>query len=852
MKLIDKRGGTNEMLHLISPYTNRTRIAQMALVGIGLVFYFDSLTSILVVGTIFGSIIKGFPISCEKLSFIVHSTALPLASIIPGSTWIVQTSNLLQHELDKVAILDDTMETTGKSMIINSIKYQFYPILMLALVFILLMADRDAGPLLGAENRARSNYAIVEKNMDALFSRRGMGSREERSWNWWIPVAILTGSLWYTFVRISGAAEDANIYSISSALMVCPTTTAVLVQLLFFFQTQIRGSLGCCGYHEKSVKENVTFLSDTFPSASTSKSDVEQRHDEMESQKQTETLKQNSSSRHVDMSGRSDESEGTTSRPRSHIEEVVGCLIGGMNSCAQIFVALIFTWAASGMFTELGVGRLVVSWILEDSVSHEVLPIVAYCSALLLSLMLGNALRTVSILIPALTVPLYQSIGGNSVTFVVTLASILSGAITGDHIGPFSDTTILSGLVSGGDTRCHFITQAPYAIFVLVVSVGTGVVPMSYDVYPDFVGYLVGLGIFVAFVILACRKVDMPPIVLGRAAEAITQTLHKNIEVGRRENLSVIHSPDNYETLIIGESEDDPSTRTEEHCKQVYTSESIAATEKVDNTQTALSLKSFKSKLKDVTESGRDPIEGLVEIGILHRNVRSELYGHGRNIPRSGGGRFIGSSHSEADFAPMAIIQNKKKLIEATIKKAENDGNIFSDSLRMFLRSAEKKIDSLMDEESLEIQASESNEVSLDDSLDHLMSGIASNDWRVAVDALQGSNHDDDADGSTRGDYSTDGASSGVESDDSASASSSSSAGKSTAFTGDGATAYTVDGESTSRATSVGPSIATAEFSDLKSPLEFGKSRKVLPAWLDGEMSVASSCSDVRESRASF
>lgn len=849
MKLVDKSGGTKEILHIMSPYTNQTRIAQLAIFGIGLVFYFDSYTSILVLGRVFVSILKGFPVSWEKIAFLVDSTALPLASIIPGSSWIVLAGNLLQKELDIVAELDDTIDTTGKSLIMSSIKYQFYPIMILVLILFLLPTNRDAGPLLGAENKERSNYAIVEKKMEALLSRGGVGNRVERSWNWWIPVATLTGLLWYTFVQMNGAAEDQDMNSISSSLMTCAAATVVIVQILFFIQTKKGGSLGCCGFRHSAVEESVPFLSDTFPSGSASKSDIEHRHEGMESQKETDTVKQFNSGERVEKSGGNDDSDLTSSRLRSlvSLQEGVECIFRGTSSCVPILVGLISAWAAGGMFTELGVGRIVVSWILDPSLSDEVLPIVAYFATLLLSLVLGSAWRTVSILIPALTVPLYQSFGSNPDTLVITLASVLSGAISGDHIGPFSETTILSGIISGGDPRRHFITQAPYALFVLMVSTGTGMIPMAFNLYPDFIGWIIGSLILAAFVVLVCRTVDKPPIVPGPAAEAITQTTHKTTEVDRRDAASVSISPTSqYHTLIMEEGYEDRSIKTEERAKQGFSSASVAVTERIDNTQTALTLKSFKSTLKEATESGRDPIQELVQIGILPRNIQSELRNPRRNIPRSGGGgRFRGSSHSEAGITQLATIENKKKFIEATIKKAEKDGNIFSDSLRMFLRTADKKLHSLMDEESLEIQASESAEVSLDDSLDNLMLNISSKDWRAAVNALQANNHND-ADGSTGGDYTTDGASTGIESDDSASATSS--------------TAYTGDGEGTSRSTSIGPSIATsigpsintAEMSQLKSPLEFGKSRKILSAWLDGELSVGSSCADERVSKASF
>ena len=46
---------------------------------------------------------------------------------------------------------------------------------------------------------------------------------------------------------------------------------------------------------------------------------------------------------------------------------------------------------------------------------------------------------------------------------------------------------------------------------------------------------------------------------------------------------------------------------------------------------------------------------------------------------------------------PIDRENRKKRLIEAIIKKAEEDGNVFSDSLRLFLRTAEQKLGNILD-----------------------------------------------------------------------------------------------------------------------------------------------------------
>ena len=57
---------------------------------------------------------------------------------------------------------------------------------------------------------------------------------------------------------------------------------------------------------------------------------------------------------------------------------------------------------------------------------------------------------------------------------LASIASVLSGAVWGDHCSPVSDTTVLSSLASECDHMAHVVTQIPYAMTVALVSIPTG------------------------------------------------------------------------------------------------------------------------------------------------------------------------------------------------------------------------------------------------------------------------------------------------------------------------------------------------------------------------------------------
>ena len=79
VEMMNKSGGTNEFLRTLSPYTSRPRIAQLILLVMGVLTFYDPYISILILGKVITPILKGFPISCEKLAFIVDTTGLPIS-----------------------------------------------------------------------------------------------------------------------------------------------------------------------------------------------------------------------------------------------------------------------------------------------------------------------------------------------------------------------------------------------------------------------------------------------------------------------------------------------------------------------------------------------------------------------------------------------------------------------------------------------------------------------------------------------------------------------------------------------------------------------------------------------------
>jgi Na+/H+ antiporter NhaC len=96
-------------------------------------------------------------VSRKKLTFLVDSTAAPVASISPVSSWIGFEIGLIQEQIDRIIEIQGTedigINTSGFGVFLQSIKYRYYPIFMIIHKLVLICSQRDAGSMLIAERK---------------------------------------------------------------------------------------------------------------------------------------------------------------------------------------------------------------------------------------------------------------------------------------------------------------------------------------------------------------------------------------------------------------------------------------------------------------------------------------------------------------------------------------------------------------------------------------------------------------------------------------------------------------------------------------------------------------------------
>lgn len=172
------------------------------------------------------------------------------------------------------------------------------------------------------------------------------------------------------------------------------------------------------------------------------------------------------------------------------LDDTIEAWYEGMKPMLQAIVILVLAWSLAAMTEELETSAYISS-LLQESLSYYWLPVLTFLLAALTAFATGSSWGTMGILIPLIIPITWNVMAAQGVLDVeylhiihITIASVLAGAVWGDHCSPISDTTILSSMASGCDHIEHVRTQIPYAMYAGGFAILIGIIPASFGLSP--------------------------------------------------------------------------------------------------------------------------------------------------------------------------------------------------------------------------------------------------------------------------------------------------------------------------------------------------------------------------------
>ncbi|MBR5266046.1 MAG: Na+/H+ antiporter NhaC family protein, partial [Clostridia bacterium] len=175
-------------------------------------------------------------------------------------------------------------------------------------------------------------------------------------------------------------------------------------------------------------------------------------------------------------------------------KEFTESISDGFKSMTSAILILVFAWTLSAICGEgyLNAGGFVEKIIGNSTIGLAVIPAVFFVVAMFQAFSTGTSWGTFAILLPII----FTVFGGVESNLMITaVASVLAGAVCGDHISPISDTTIMASTGAECNHIDHVSTQLPYAIPVAVVSF------IGYIIAGFTANYILGLVISAALLL---------------------------------------------------------------------------------------------------------------------------------------------------------------------------------------------------------------------------------------------------------------------------------------------------------------------------------------------------------------
>ena len=235
---------TRQLIKLEDRKTGYSRIMVQVLATItGLLLFVETSISSLTVGTLYRPIFDKLGIPREKLAYIADSSSAPSSILIPFNAWGAFIMGLLLTQG-----IDQPF-----SVMIASIKYNFYPLLAIAIVFIVILTKKDFGPMKKAEKRTKETGALMNPNSkpmvsDAVTSFPPKEGIEAKAYNMIVPLLVMVFMMPVNLIYTGwGAVENASSLlnhasqaigqgSGSSSVLYAVITALLVAMIMYFIQ----------------------------------------------------------------------------------------------------------------------------------------------------------------------------------------------------------------------------------------------------------------------------------------------------------------------------------------------------------------------------------------------------------------------------------------------------------------------------------------------------------------------------------------------------------------------------------------------------------------------------------------
>ena len=148
--VVQKSGGGLGLANLFSKTVMTTRLStQVSTWILSFFIFFDDFAAILIVGNSLREAVVAAGVSKAKFAAIVHIVAICIPSMAPVSSWIGVELGYIAAQNHNLEIGQDPF-----MMVLTTLQVRLFPLLLLGFISIVILFERDFGPMLHHEREA--------------------------------------------------------------------------------------------------------------------------------------------------------------------------------------------------------------------------------------------------------------------------------------------------------------------------------------------------------------------------------------------------------------------------------------------------------------------------------------------------------------------------------------------------------------------------------------------------------------------------------------------------------------------------------------------------------------------------
>ena len=449
--LMNKAGGSAAFGRWASTHIHSRAGAQFATLLLGVMIFVDDYFNCLTVGSVMRPVTDRQKVSRAKLAYLIDSTAAPICIIAPVSSWAAAVTSSVP----------EGSGINGFTMFLRTIPYNYYAVMTVVMSLFLIFTGAEIGPMKLNEDNAKNGDLFTTADRpygnDVDDGTDTCGHVADLL----APVLVLIVACIFGMIYTGGFFEGVDFVTAfadcnASAGLVLGSSIALLFTFVFYRVRSVmtfQDFAACIPEGFKAMVSPMLILSLAWTLSG-----------------MTGLLGAKYYVANLLGSAIALMFTFVFYRVRGVMtfQDFAACIPEGFKAMVSPMLILTLAWTLSGMTGLLGAKYYVASLLSGSAAALQyLLPIIIFVVAVFLAFATGTSWGTFSILVPIV----FHAFPEGEMR-VVSIAACLSGAVSGDHCSPISDTTIMASAGAHCSHVNHVSTQLPYAMTAAAISAG--------------------------------------------------------------------------------------------------------------------------------------------------------------------------------------------------------------------------------------------------------------------------------------------------------------------------------------------------------------------------------------------